>query len=192
MNAGTGRVGRHVTSRIRVRGWLRTRSPLHVGGVGDDPSDPLPIARDGLGRLYVPGTSLAGVLRNWSRGRDDTGDGLAELWGDAVTGHAARVFVADALIANDTRQDDRTPLLGLSDLEYRPSVGIDRVTGTAAQEFLYGRAVVPAGHYLRLEIDIESRDEAARDEARMGAMLAALAAGEIRLGAATGRGYGAV
>src|SRR5690606_26985245 len=62
------RVGRRMTARIRARGWLRTESPLHVGGLGSDPSDALPIAVDGLGRLYVPGTTLAGVLRHWMVG----------------------------------------------------------------------------------------------------------------------------
>ncbi|MFJ2034270.1 RAMP superfamily CRISPR-associated protein [Streptosporangium sp. NPDC087985] len=192
------RVGRHVNSRIRARGWLRTESPLHVGGLGHDPSEPLPIALDGMGRLYVPGTTLAGVLRSWSRGARTESEVVDGLWGfikEKDGGHASRVIVADALITADHRLDEHglpaTPL-DPGSLESRPSVGIDRVTGGAAQEFLYGRAVVPAGCYLRLEIDIESHEEGDADEARMGMLLAALSAGEIRIGAATGRGLGAV
>lgn len=197
----TARAGRHVTSRIRARGWLRTESPLHVGGLGHDPSEPLPIALDGLGRLYVPGTTLAGVLRNWSRGAGEASPLLDRLWGflsrdDSEEGGASRVIVADALVTTDHRLDERGLPASPFDpvgLELRQSVGIDRVTGTAAQEFLYGRTVVPAGCYLRLEIDVESRtDDAAGDEARLGALLAALSAGEVRIGAATGRGLGAV
>ncbi|MGJ6965165.1 RAMP superfamily CRISPR-associated protein [Streptosporangium sp. G11] len=195
----SARVGRHVTSRIRARGWLRTESPLHVGGLGHDPSEPLPIALDGLGRLYVPGTTLAGVLRNWSRGTGEASPLLDRLWGfvskdDSEEGSASRMIVADALVTTDHRLDERglpaSPLDPIG-LELRQSVGIDRVTGTAAQEFLYGRTVVPAGCYLRLEIDVESRtDDATGDEARLGALLAALSAGEVRIGAATGRGLG--
>ena len=195
------RVGRHVTSRIRARGWLRTESPLHVGGLADDPSESLPIAVDGLGRLYVPGTTLAGVLRNWSRGADPESTDLDPLWGfipkdrENDEGRASRVIVADALITSEARLDEHglpaTPL-DPARLELRQSVGIDRRTGTAAQEFLYGRAVVPAGCHLRLEIDIESDEEGPADEARMGALLEALRAGEVRVGAATGRGLGAV
>lgn len=195
----TTRVGRPVNSRIRVRGWLRTESPLHVGGLGHDPSEPLPIALDGLGRLYVPGTTLAGVLRNWSRGVAAESAVVDELWGfmpeRGDEGRASRVIVADALITEDHRLDEyglpATPL-DPGRLEFRQPVGIDRVTGAAAQEFLYSRAVVPAGCHLRLELDIESREEGAPDEARMGMLLAALGAGEIRIGAATGRGLGAV
>lgn len=188
-----------MTSRVRARGWLRTESPLHVGGLGHDPSEPLPIAVDGLGRLYVPGTTLAGVLRNWSRGADPESVDLDSLWGfiskNNDEGRVSRVIVADALITSEARLDDRglpaTPL-DPAHLEFRQSVGIDRATGTAAQEFLYGRAVVPAGCHLRLEIDIESDEDGPADEARMGALLEALCAGEVRIGAATGRGLGAV
>lgn len=217
----TNRVGRPVTARIRARGWLRTESPLHVGGLGDDPSEALPIAVDGLGRPYVPGTTLAGVLRHWTLGAaarpvrptstgspltpgaaDEDPGHLNDLWGyvaerDDDRAHASRVIVADALIATDTRLDEHglpAAPLDPARLEFRPSVGIDRRTGAAAPEFLYGRAVIPTGHYIRLALDIECADvrDLARDEARMGAMLAALTRGEIRVGAATGKGFGAV
>ncbi|GGO71149.1 RAMP superfamily CRISPR-associated protein [Nonomuraea cavernae] len=189
--------GRRVTSRVRARGWLRTESPLHVGGLGTGPAEPLPLAVDGLNRPYVPGTTLAGVLRDWSRGAGP--DALDELWGFAAArgdgGRASRVIVADALVTSDRRLDERglpASPLSVAQLEVRSSVGIDRTTGAAAPEILYGRQVVPAGHYLRLEIDVESAESPALDEARMRALLTALAAGEIRLGAATGRGLGVV
>ncbi|GII91134.1 RAMP superfamily CRISPR-associated protein [Sinosporangium siamense] len=203
----TKRVGRPLTTRVRARGWLRTESPLHVGGLGGGPATSLPIALDGLGRLHVPGTSLAGALRSWSRGTKDTPE-QDDLWGsspperkseygvpETERDHASRVIVADALITLEPRLDARgmpeSPLPpGM--LEFRPSVGIDRVTGVAAQEFLYGRAVVPAGHYVRLEIDIESDRDEKTDELRMTALLDALSAGDIRLGAATSKGFGSV
>ncbi|MGP4109723.1 RAMP superfamily CRISPR-associated protein [Streptomyces sp. 4N509B] len=213
----TPRTGRPMTSRIRVRGWLHTESPLHVGGIGRDPAESLPIAVDGRGRLYVPGTSLAGALRAWMRGAatpdgpgsdapspdapSPDGPDLNGLWGYATPGtrdgHASRVVVHDALVA----RSDRLDLHGLpadplpaSRLEVRTSVGIDRVTGTAASEILSSRSVVPPGHYVRFELDVEcgDGDREARDRARVKALLDALAAREIRLGAATTRGLGAV
>ncbi|WP_066946572.1 RAMP superfamily CRISPR-associated protein [Microtetraspora fusca] len=195
----TRRTGRHVTSRVRARGWLRTESPVHVGGLGTDPSEPLPIALDGLGRPYVPGTTLAGVLRSWSRGVDPNAP-LHDLWGTAGEddgGGASRVIVADALVTSDTRLDGHglpANPLDRAFLEFRHSVGIDRVTGTAASEFLYGRQVVAAGCFIRLEIDIETapHSDPAVDEARLEALLMALSAGEIRIGAATSRGLGSV
>jgi CRISPR/Cas system CSM-associated protein Csm3 (group 7 of RAMP superfamily) len=192
------RVGRTMVSRIRVRGWLRTESPLHVGGLEHDPSDPLPIAVDGLGRPHVPGTTLAGVLRAWCLGSAETSWITDELWGhipedgDAA---ASRVTVADALIAATPATDERgTPIdhLDLGALEFRQSVGIDRMSGTAAPEFLYGRHVVPIGCHLRFELDIESKEDPDRDEALLRTLLMALSRRDVRLGAATSKGLGVV
>src|SRR5262245_39483468 len=59
------RMARDIKGRIILRGTLVARTPLHVGGLGDDVDTDLPLARDGAGRLYAPGTSLAGALRQW-------------------------------------------------------------------------------------------------------------------------------
>jgi CRISPR/Cas system CSM-associated protein Csm3 (group 7 of RAMP superfamily) len=200
----THRTGRHLTSRIRARGWLRVESPLHVGGLDGDPSAPLTIAVDGQGRPYVPGTGLAGVLRAWTRGAGAENDGLRDLWGfipdtegpapkkGGEAGQAARLIVADGLITTEPRESVLTDPMAIG-LELRPSVGISRVTGTAAPEILHHRWVVPVGHYVRLELEIESDSaEPTLDGARMAALLTALEHGEIRLGAAASRGYGAV
>ncbi|ARQ71934.1 RAMP superfamily CRISPR-associated protein [Streptomyces marincola] len=196
----TPRTGRPMTSRIRVKGWLHTESPLHVGGMGPDPAESLPIAVDGRGRLYVPGTSLAGAFRSWMRGAS-TSDGpeLNGLWGYATPGttdgHASRLVLHDALVA----RSDRLDLHGLpadplpaGRLEVRTSVGIDRVTGAAASEILSSRSVIPPGYYIRFELDVECAEKERQDQARVKALLDALAAREIRLGAATSRGFGVV
>jgi CRISPR-associated RAMP protein (TIGR02581 family) len=53
--------------RVSLRASLVAQSALHVGGGagggGIEPSD-LPIARDGAGRPYIPGSSLRGSLRS--------------------------------------------------------------------------------------------------------------------------------
>ncbi|MEU8393698.1 RAMP superfamily CRISPR-associated protein [Nonomuraea sp. NPDC048892] len=192
-------MGRPVSSRIRVRGWLRTESPLHVGGLEHEPSEPLPIAMDGRGHLYVPATTLAGVLRAWCLGSGEIPSAMDEVWGyeadGGAGGQASRVVVADALVTRTTVTDERgVPAHPLEHdvLEYRPSVAIDRVTGAAVPEFLHGREVIPIGCYLRLEFHIESNEQPDRDEALMGALLAALSGRQVRLGAATGKGLGLV
>ncbi|WP_233358837.1 RAMP superfamily CRISPR-associated protein [Thermomonospora amylolytica] len=202
--------------RLRVRGWLEIRTPLHVGGIARDPAEALPVAIDGQGRVYVPGTGLAGAFRGWMGGVPDAEDPLRELWGfspepgdgsssegnahaetdDLDDGQASRVVVRDAVIATSTRTDaDGLPTdpLAPASLPVRHGVGIDRVTGAAATEFLYARTVVPPGHYLRLELDIETTAEHRdRDRARLHALLSALSSEQIRLGGARGRGLGVV
>ena len=62
-------MARPLAGRLVVTGALRAESPLHVGGFEDDVLIDLPLARDGLDRLYIPGTSLAGPIRDWFRRR---------------------------------------------------------------------------------------------------------------------------
>ena len=199
--------GRPFDTRLRVAGWLELNGPLHVGGLGADPYVDLPVAVDGRSRLYVPGTSLAGALRGWMTGTSER-HRLGQLWGfvadqagpdagvpvsglpEGADGQASRVVVRDGLLCEAA---DLARPLPRRLLEARTSVGIDRWSGTAAEGILYSRSVVPAGSYLRLELDVEStRATWDRDRARLAALLDALRAGAIPLGGAVSRGLGRV
>ncbi|WP_018653246.1 RAMP superfamily CRISPR-associated protein [Actinomadura flavalba] len=196
--------GRPMQHRLRLRGWLRTETPLHVGGVALDPAEALPVAVDGQDHVYVPGTALAGALRAWMRGADPSGpanDKINDMWGFTVdgepnSGRASRVVVRDAIIAASTRTDaDGLPSEPISrnGLPVRHGVGIDRVTGAAASAILYARTVVPPGRYLSFDLDIETTErDLDRDRARLRLLLAALRAEEITLGAAGSKGLGVV
>ena len=193
--------GRPMDRRLRVRGWLRTQTPLHVGGVALDPAEALPVAVDGQDRVYVPGTSLAGVLRAWMRGAEPGTDRLDDLWGFVEdnkpdSGQASRVVVRDAVITTTTSVDgDGIPNDSLDSrvLPVVHGVGIDRVTGAAASGFLYARTIVPPGHYLSFDLDVETTEgHLDRDRARLQALLTALKSEEIGIGAANGKGLGVV
>ncbi|TMR00138.1 hypothetical protein ETD83_17525 [Actinomadura soli] len=222
--------GRPMDRRLRVRGWLRTQTPLHVGGVALDPAEALPVAVDGQDRVYVPGTSLAGVLRAWMRGaagadpgtdslndhpgtgglndkpgtgglNNDPGTGgLNDMWGfedgKSDSGQASRIVVRDAVVTTTTGTDSdgipNEPLRSRA-LPVLHGVGIDRVTGAAASAFLYARTIVPPGHYLSFEVDVETTNPRLdRDRARLHALLTALKSEEIAVGAANGKGLGVV
>ncbi|WP_239376003.1 MULTISPECIES: RAMP superfamily CRISPR-associated protein [unclassified Frankia] len=191
------RTGRPMVRRLRVRGWLRLETPLHVGGLGGDPSVDLALALDGRSRLYVPGTSLAGALRAFAERSIASEEVLDGIWGNVPqnvsdAGWASRIIVHDGLVTADT--DPGTPL-PRSRVEARSGIGIDRVSGAVAHGFLYGRAVLPRGAYLRLELDLESplKDrDADPATAMLGELLLALDDGDIRLGAARTRGLGSV
>ncbi|MER7871633.1 RAMP superfamily CRISPR-associated protein [Streptomyces cellulosae] len=194
---------RPMTRRLRMRGWLVTRSPLHVGGAGGDPNGVLHAAVDGRGRLYVPGTGITGALRTLTHPEYGSGDEEADRTADLLWGHAtprtqegtvSRIVVRDALITTDKQLDsDGLPLQTLNParLEVRHSVGIDRHTGTAAQGLLHGRVVVPTGSFLRLELDLNSTEDSIDDDRRrMRQLLRLLSEEGLQLGAAKTRGLG--
>ncbi|RME54074.1 MAG: hypothetical protein D6795_04680, partial [Deltaproteobacteria bacterium] len=86
---------------MRIKGRFTARTPLHVGGYGESVETDLPLARNGAGAWYIPGTSITGVLRAWclSAFGEEATD---VLWGPPMTrgnpdrGHASFVLIEDA------------------------------------------------------------------------------------------------
>jgi CRISPR/Cas system CSM-associated protein Csm3 (group 7 of RAMP superfamily) len=177
-------VARDTTTRLTLTGVLKCRTPLHVGGFGDDPDTDLPLARDGLGRCYIPGTSLAGALRQWCARAFGT-DAVRAAWGfqDGDAGHASFVTVDDLYVED-------AQLIP----EVRDGVGIDRRSGVAAEHIKYDRSVLPRGTVLKgfaLTADVRTQD-ADLALAMIAGLRKALEAARIRLGAAKTRGLGKI
>jgi CRISPR/Cas system CSM-associated protein Csm3 (group 7 of RAMP superfamily) len=181
---------------LRITGTLVAEGPLHVGGLGASADTDLALAEDGQGRLYVPGTSLAGALREWMERRHAAA--AQRLWGfqqdparvpagEKPGGHASRVYVEDGLVS--------LPVGAV--WEIREGVGIDRRWGTAADRIKHDRAVVPRGTTVALEASVEfvGPDDAAEGRATRAALvdlLEALTRGDVSLGAGKSRGLGRV
>lgn len=196
---------RPIDARLIAAGRLVAESPVHVGGMPDDLETDMPLARDGRGRFYVPGTSLAGALRAWMwECFPDHESLLYTVWGyqPEPRVHASKARrggeaeTADTGSASRILIDDGTATLppGL-DEEVWDGVGIDRESGSAARGIKFDRAVLPVGTEIGLrilmELPGESRD-AARARAMLGHLLAALQDGKIGLGASGTRGLGRV
>jgi CRISPR/Cas system CSM-associated protein Csm3 (group 7 of RAMP superfamily) len=187
-------VAREIISRIRLRGQLVARTPLHVGGHGDDVDTDLPLARDGGDRLYVPGTSIAGALRQWcwqafrAEGEpvDEDGAFVDHHWGFQKfdDGHASYVVVEDMPVHESAAVV----------VEVRDGVGIDRRRGAAAENIKYDRAILPRGTRLPFTLTAEVGNEGDRLEklAMLAGLKDALEAGRVRLGASKTRGLGRV
>src|SRR4051812_23729086 len=92
-------MAREISSRFRLAGTLVAKTPSHVGGYGDDVDTDLPLARDGRGDLYVPGTSLAGALRQWCD-RAFGAEFVRRHWGFQKDddGHASSIIVEDVRV----------------------------------------------------------------------------------------------
>jgi CRISPR/Cas system CSM-associated protein Csm3 (group 7 of RAMP superfamily) len=207
-------MARKIHSRLRIAGTLEAETPLHVGGFGESVDTDLPLAQNGKGEWYVPGTSLTGVLRSWCEKNfghlpfQANKTLLEELFGfqKVDKGHASFVLIEDATI--EKAEQVLT--------EIRDGVGIDRYYGVAADKAKFDRAILPRGTKLNFQMTIEigaqkepdknaKNDEDKKGETKeeferrekqtkavIGNLLEALTQSQIRFGAARTRGLGRV
>lgn len=185
-------MARKLYSRLLIDGTLTAVTPLHVGGFGDNPDTDMPLAINGSGQFYIPGTSVAGVLRAWCRKRFGDAE-TNNLFGPEQTngnnGFASFVTIDDLVFNENVR------------CEIRDSVGIDRIYGTAADHAKFDRAIIPKGSTLNLSliVDFEKKKNETEDEnnkriaktkAIIGWLLDDLQKQKVRFGASRTRGLG--
>ncbi|MEM1369692.1 MAG: RAMP superfamily CRISPR-associated protein [Cyanobacteria bacterium P01_H01_bin.15] len=173
-------MARQIHTRWKITSVLTAMTPIHVGGINVNADSDLVLAINGQGNYYIPGTSLAGALRHWMGQRLDDSD-LKDLWGDHESDRRGASFI----IINDAEID-----LQGSVVEIREGVSIDRNTGAAAEHFKYNRAILPKGITFPFEITVDYQTTEA--PTAVWQLLQALAAGDIRVGAAKTRGLGGV
>ncbi len=176
-----------LAGRYRLTLDVIVESPLRVGADSGTGALDLPCLRAGSGSLVVPGTSIAGVLRHemhsaaWATSSGDGADTQVDTWfgpGDAEDGPASRVWVADVHLPDAVVVERR-------------GVGIDRVTGTAAPEYLYSHESIEPGARGSLELTIDYPTVAAASGAlTLLATLHSLLSNGVAVGAKTSSGYG--
>ncbi|WP_017306836.1 RAMP superfamily CRISPR-associated protein [Spirulina subsalsa] len=175
-------MAREIQTRWKVTGILTAETPIHIGGIGGDADTDLALAVNGCGNYYIPGTSLAGALRDWmKRSYDETT--INNIWGfqKQDNGHASFIIVDDAEI-----------ILNNMTLEIREGVGINRRTGAAADEAKYSRAILPKGVKFPLSITLDIGKKENQNLDAFWHLIQALEQGDIRIGAAKTRGLGKV
>ncbi len=199
-------MARKISSRLIISGTLEAETPLHVGGYGVDVETDLPLARNGKGELYVPGTSLTGVLRAWCEknftGKDDKGKDvpiklIGEMFGPKrqpgiEEGHASFVLIEDAKIIKPKKNVNGEEVEQEILTEIRDGVGIDRIYGTAADKSKFDRAILPKGSKLDFEMIVEIQENEAKTKEIIGNLLTVLSNEKIRLGGSKTRGLGRV
>lgn len=210
-----------LSQRYRIEGLLVTETGLRVGAgksVDAGTSDQ-PVIRDALNRLFLPGSSLKGVLRSGLEGvLRGLGDGrrlACDPFAEPCTAELQRRQKGGVTIEIDDVLSEICVVCGLfgspflagrvfvADLpldgahdqrtEVRDGVGIHRDLRVAQTHpaVKYDHEVVPPGTAFRLEMILENVD----DPLQLALVLKALdllGAGEIRLGGLTSRGLGRV
>ncbi len=173
-----------IGTRMHVRGVLETDAPVRIGAWEARAGADLTVARDGLGKVVIPGTSVAGALRaivHTARGEDAANRLFGYLQPRTECGSPSWVRVEDAQILTD-------PVI-----EIRDGVGIDRRSGSAAKGFLYQHEVLAPGtrFALRITLDLPRSDNAKDIRTSFEQMLEVMAAG-FELGAGRTKGMGVV
>jgi CRISPR/Cas system CSM-associated protein Csm3 (group 7 of RAMP superfamily) len=174
-------MARQISKRIKIMGTITAQTPLHVGGVGTDPTVDLPLAVNGQNQIYIPGTSLAGAFRNWM---EDHELDIDTLWGFQKDdkGHASFIVIDDAVV--------KLPEGAIAEL--RDHVGIDRFLGTASDKTKFDRAILPKGSQFPLEMTIDIAKKTPLNFDAIEQLLYTLKHEGLRLGAAKTRGLGLI
>ena len=185
-------MSRKIVKRYLISGTLVAETPLHVGSIDGNPATDMPLAVDGQGRRYLPGTSLAGPLRHWLIERFGHGP-VQKFWGwiprpnSKENGHASTVTITDVPLGSAGRS------------EIRDGVGIDRRLGTAHDGIKFDREILPKGTKIALKLTVDTIEMLVSGKpvvvdgtSEMRQLLDALSRGDIRLGAAKTRGLGKV
>ena len=182
-------MSRPLAGKVYADARLLLEEPLHVGALGDELECDMPLQRDGRGRIFIPGASLAGALRAWSYRRfPDSHDLLDGFWGYQYdrtdAGAASFCLVNDAVIEDGA---------ALEEIVHR--VRLDAHTATASEGGKFDQAVLARGQRLSLslELEIPAEEERAKDyRALLGWIMRDLQGGLVRLGAGKQHGLGRV
>ena len=211
-----------LSTRYRIQALLVTETGLRIGAGKslDVATSDQPVIRDGLNRLFLPGSSLKGVLRSGLeavlRGLDDERfpacDPFLELCTQELAERAQKarksvdpddvlqeicivcgLFGSPHLAGRVFVADLPLAEQALSRTEVRDGVGIDRDRKVAQTDppAKFDHEVVPPGTAFKLEMLLENVD----DPIQLGLVLKTLElldTGEIRLGGMTSRGLGRV
>ena len=176
-------------ARIVIKGRLVLESPLRIGtgaeGAGSQEAD-IYVLKDEQGRPFIPGSSLAGVLRAGMQA-----GGQADL---------VRLFFGDARTERDPRAeklqsslDVRDIMLNDTEIVLRDGVSLLQGTGTARAtgKFNYEAVERGANGKLELVLTLRRRHEAQYEPVLAAATeLAQLLRQGIQLGSLTSSGFG--
>lgn len=199
--------------RYRLRATLRTLTGLRIGSAKslDVASTDLPVVRDGLGRPYIPGSSLKGSLRS---GLEALLRGLGHEALRACDPFRAPCIPPDPAPGSPPPDPTRElctacglfgsqhmagrlfvhdlPLVSPEDArpQVRDGVGIERDLERARDGLKYDYEIVPVGVAFAMELLLENPDRT--QLALVLKALELLGDGQILLGGFTSRGLGRV
>ena len=182
-----------IKGRLFLSGALRFKTPLLIGDRQGDEQIDITICKNRAGKPYLPGSSLAGVLRHWyfnhiRPGFSDNHEKLQKLddfWGESDKNNPT-VSPQSIILVSDA------PILETKLVRIRDGVSISQSTGIALDQKKYDYEILEPGGYANICVEMLVRDPSDWDACK-GLLISlgqALAKGGIRLGAMTQKGFG--
>ena len=201
-------VHRAIVERVIVRGKLVLQSPAHFGGAEADALTDMPVLLNEVdGNPLLPGTSIAGALRNYLR-EFEAGDWVSiprvdkEKNADEQTSEVkdernrAATLLFGAFRGDDEGEQSllivEDAVGSLSEFELRDGVSIDASTRTAKDDQKFDIQLLGAGTSFPLQFELIIRKGDSRDDL-LKALATALKGFEdeaITLGMRKRRGFG--
>lgn len=197
---------RQVKERIFIRGLLHLDTPTHFGG-GDEGSTDMPLLYDAKDNHLplLPGTSIAGALRNYLREYEKGYQWCEDpkldekSWAEELFG-----YLDDQPDPNDKTRRQKSSVLSwlmvddalgqlpaLSDsFEMRDGVSIDPKTRTAEKGKKFDTELLPAGTTFPLSFELWVNDSKPNLLTALAIALHGLEHGGVGLGKRKRRGYG--
>lgn len=195
------------TIRFIARFVVESVTPLGIGSGESGLVNDRLVVRDANGLPYIPGTSLAGVIRHELEEKTSYKLRVNEVFGfqnqeagqddeEAIKGKGSRIFFSDAVMI---AADGRTALEGLQKINFeedyyriarrlpeRDHVKINH-KGTAVKHGKYEEEYVFKGTRFTFEIELAGTEE---DSAVWEEILRILGSASFRIGAGTRKGFG--
>lgn len=181
--------------RTMLRFIVETTGPLAVGTGEKNVITDACVALDVNGLPYIPGTSIAGVLRHAMKSEDKN------LWGfqERSEGHGSEIIVSEARVVNSkgqvmdgmcsTKELEDNVLKLYAALPIRQHVRINH-QGTAENGAKFDNQIVPKGSRFCFEIEVLAKDKPADGFAQ--SIINCVNSDAFTLGSGTRNGYGQV
>jgi CRISPR/Cas system CSM-associated protein Csm3 (group 7 of RAMP superfamily) len=181
---------RKIVRRIIIRGNLVLETPTCLGNGERDSLTDLALLRDSISsHALLPGTSLAGALRNYLQerlagyGQTQEHSLLTQLFGGGRgddNGNQSTLIIHDSISVN------------APNIEFRDGVKISSETGTAQDKAKYDLELVSAGTTFPLffELLVEEGQDLSHLKQALATSLLGLETGEIAIGMKKRRGFG--
>lgn len=177
----------HIQWRCYLTGQLKVESPLIIGSSENDVAD-VQCIRDGNGHFFIPGTTLAGKIRNWILESPEAPAFFKDVaFGENKdNGYQSLLIFSDALSCSNE----------VSASTVRDSVRLDRITKTAVDMGKFDYETIDCGQSFQFKLEAILRENNSDLKDSMMELVRGIASvlskGLVRLGAKTNRGMGKV